>query len=285
MKSKLFARKSLSEIIVHCVVFVIFAVFAFSYIYLIFWCFISGLRTSQAIGENAFGFGELNFGNYIDIFNRFKVQNTNFIGMFINSMYFSFGGPLVCILITSMFAYVTSKYKFFGAGAVYIIVLIVITLPVYGTQSATYRLLYNLKIINTRWMILTSLNGFTIYYMYFYAFYKSVSWSYAEAAQIDGANNFQIYFKVMFPQASTMVGSLFLMLWIADWNNYSTALLYLREMPTLAVGIYQFKARGIRDGINLLYAASFVSLLPPLILFMLCNNALMNNVSLGGIKE
>ena len=285
MKNKLFARRSPSEAIAHVIVFCIFAVFAFTYVYLIFWCFISGLRTHQAIGENAFGFGELNFKNYIDIFEKLEVHDTNFVGMFINSMYFAFGGPLLCILVTSMFAYVTSKYKFFGAGAVYFIVLVVITLPVYGTQSATYKLLHNLQIINTRWMILTSLNGFSIYYMYFYAFYKGVSWSYAEAAQIDGANDWQIYFKVMFPQALTMVGSLFLMLWITDWNNYSTALIYLREMPTLAVGIYQFKSRAIRDGINLLYAASFVSLLPPLILFMLCNNALMSNVSLGGIKE
>ena len=73
--------------------------------------------------------------------------------------------------------------------------------------------------------------------MYFYAFYRGLSKSYVEAAEIAGANKWQIYFKIMFPQAAAMFGSLFLMLWIADWNNYSTALIYLSKLPTLAVFI------------------------------------------------
>ncbi len=67
MKNKLFARRTPSETIVRLIVFCVFAVFAFTYVYLIFWCFISGLRTHQAIGENAFGFGTLNFRNYIQL--------------------------------------------------------------------------------------------------------------------------------------------------------------------------------------------------------------------------
>ena len=115
-----------------------------------------------------------------------------------------------------------------------------------------------------------------------------MSWSYAEAAEIDGANDFQIYFKVMFPQAITMFGSLFLMLWMADWNNYGTALIYLSKMPTLAVGIYKFKQDMVYFGggrPDILYAACTLVLIPPLVMFALCNKALMSNVSLGGIKE
>ena len=57
-------------------------------------------------------------------------------------------------------------------------------------------------------------------------------------------------------------------------------------MPTLAVGIYQFGIDMMYSNrIDLLYAACAISMLPPLILFIFCNNALMSNVSLGGIKE
>lgn len=113
-----------------------------------------------------------------------------------------------------------------------------------------------------------------------------MSWSYAEAAEIDGANDWQIYFKVMFPQALTMVGSLFLMLWIAEWNSYGTALIYLSKLPTLAVGIYLFNVDMMYSSRpDILYAACTISILPPLIIFIFCNNALMSNVSLGGIKE
>ena len=122
--------------------------------------------------------------------------------------------------------------------------------------------------------------------MYFYAFYRGLSKSYAEAAEIDGANKWQIYFKIMLPQAFAMFGSLFLMLWIADWNNYSTALIYLSKLPTLAVGIYKFQLQMTYSSrMDILYAACTISLLPPLIIFVFFNNALMSNASVGGIKE
>ncbi len=286
IKRQTLIKKTPAEQIVRAIVFVIFCIFAFSYLYLVFWCFYSGMRDYTAISKSPFGFSALHPENYLEVFTTLNANGSSFFEMILNSIYFSFLGPLLCIFITSQLAYVTSKYKFFGAGAVYFIVLVVITLPIYGTQSAMYKLLYSLGFLNSRLMILTSLNGFSIYYMYFYAFFKNLSWSYAEAAQIDGADDWQIYYKVMFPQALTMFGALFLMLWITDWNSYATALIYLPKMPTLAVGIYQFGIDMMYSNrIDLLYAACAISMLPPLILFIFCNNALMSNVSLGGIKE
>lgn len=256
LKRKMRIRRSTSERIVHAVVLVVFSVVAFTYLYLIFWCIHSGMRTNSAIANSPFGFGGYAPKNYIDVFTTIETGGTSFFGMIFNSVYFSFLGPFLSIFVTAQLAYVTSKYKFFGAGGVYYIVLVVITLPVYGTQSAMYKLLSDLNFLNSRLMIVTSLNGFSIYYMYFYGFFKSMSWTYGEAAQLDGANYWQIYFKVMFPQTLPMFGALFMMLWIADWNSYATALVYLPKMPTLAVGIYLFepwtKANNRSD---LLYAA------------------------------
>ena len=83
-----------------------------------------------------------------------------------------------------------------------------------------------------------------------------------------------------------MAGSLFIILWMAEWNSYGTALIYLNKMPTLAVGIYLFQTHMMyKSSMNILYAACFISLLPPLLIFITCNGMLMSNVSLGGIKE
>ena len=286
MKFSLYKRKTIGEKSLYTFVFLLFAVFAFTYVYMIFWCAYSGMRSYHDIALHPFGFSKLQLKNYIDVFTIMESGGTSFGMMFLNSLYFSFLGPALSIMITTMLAYVTNKYRFPGSGAIYVIVLIVITLPIYGSQSAMYKLLYNLNFLNSRLMILTSLNGFSIYYMYFYAFFSGMSWSYAEAAEIDGANHWQIFFRIMFPPALTMAGSLFQLVWITDWNNYGSALIYLSKMPTLAVGIYNFKTRMIYSSrIDILYAGCTISLLPPLIMFIICNNALMSNVSLGGIKE
>jgi len=281
-------KLSISEKIVRIFVFILFVVFAFSYAYLVFWCFYTGGRDANEISKNAFAFTEFSFKSYGEVFTLFVDENgNNFFDMLLNSLYFSFLGPLLCIFVSCQLAYVTSKYKFFGAGGIFFIVLVVITLPVYGTQTALYKLLYDIGFTNSRLMILTSLNGFSIYYMYFYAFFKNLSWTYAEAAEIDGANEWQIFYRVMLPQSAAMFGSLFLMLWIQDWNSYQSALIFMPQLPTLSVGIYNFKTTMEYSGgrNDLLYAACFLSILPPLVLYIICNKKMITNVSIGGIKD
>lgn len=104
--------------------------------------------------------------------------------------------------------------------------------------------------------------------------------SYAEAAKIDGANQWQTFFRVVFPQTMSLFGALFLMAWIADWNGYGGYLLYLPKIPVLSVGIYLFNINMKYEvSMHILFAACFYSVIPPLVLFIACNKILLNNVS------
>lgn len=279
-------KKTVSEYIVYSIVFCIFAFFAFTYVYMVFWCAYSGLRSPAEVAANPFGFSAVIFKNYVDVFTLMKSNGSSFFMMTFNSIYFSVIGCGISIMLTTMLAYVCSKYRFPGSKLIYNIILIMIMLPLYGTGTALYKLIYHMGIINSRLMILTSIGGFNMQFLYLHSFFSGVSWSYGEAAEIDGANEWQIFFKVMFPQSIAMVGSLYVLMWLTEWNSYATALIYLPKLPTLAVGIYQFQTQMKYDSkMNILYAGCFLSMLPPLILFVLCNEALMSNVSLGGIKE
>ena len=286
MTKSLKIRKKPVEMTVYLIVFFMFCVFAFSYIYMLLWCFYSGTRSADQVAVNPFGFSEIHLKNYIDVFTEMNANGANFVMLLTNSLYFSLFGAGLNILFTSMFAYVVSKYRFLGSKLIYMLVIVVITLPIFGTGSAMYRLLYRLGFLNSGLMLLTSLGGFSMNFLYMHAFFSSMSWSYAEAAEIDGANDWQIYFRIMFPQSITMVGSLFILMWMTEWNSYGSALIYLPKMPTLAVGIYQFRTQMMYESkMNILYAACAISVIPPLALFICCNNSLMSNVSLGGIKE
>ena len=117
------------------------------------------------------------------------------------------------------------------------------------------------------------------------SFFKNLSWTYAEAAMMDGAENFAIYFRVMLPQAKPMFGALFLTQCIGVWNSYESALIYLPNLPTLPVGIYQFNAEMIyRARLDILFAACVIITIPALLLFIVFNKTITSNVSLGGIK-
>ena len=285
-KSGSLNKKTVSEYILYTIVFCVFLFFAFSYAYMVFWCFYSGLRGASEVAADPFGFSAVDFKNYLNVFTELKTNGSGFIEMTLNSVYFSIVGCGINIMLTTMLAYVCSKYTFPGSKLIYNIVIVIITLPIYGSGTALYKLIYKMGIMNSRLMIITSIGGFNMNFLYLHAFFTGMSWSYGEAAEIDGANEWQIFFKIMFPQSLAMVGSLYVLAWLAEWNSYATALIYLPKLPTLSVGIYQFQTQmKYSSKMNILYAACFISMIPPLLIFILCNGALMSNVSLGGIKE
>ena len=278
-------KRSVSERILYCIIFAIFALVAFSYLYCLWWCFMSGMKTPDDIVAKPFALPtRWRFDNISKMMAMLKINDTGFWGMLFNSVYFSVIGAFFSASCTAMLAYVTCKYKFPGAGAYFIASLIMMILPIYGTGGSMYLLLDKLGLLNSRLMIVTSFSGIGVYYMYFYAFFQNVSNTYAEAARIDGAGDYTIFFRVMLPQAMPMFGAIFLMIWMAEGNKYSTALLYLNELPTLSVGIYLFRTESGGD-FDILYMAYFITCIPPLVIFAFFNNVLMSNVSLGGIKE
>ena len=283
---KNFRRKAPMEIAVHCIVSAIFMVVALSYLYILVWAIIAGLRSNSEIIMNPFGMPtKWNWRNFIDVFSLLEVNGNTFVDMLGNSVWFSVAGVLINQFTTMSFAYCCSKYKFFGSTWFYPIILVVITLPIYGSGGATYELFYNLGLIDSYAHVLASASGFNVGFLYYTAYFRNLSWTYAEAAMIDGANDFQIYWHAMLPQAKPIFGALFLTGWISSWNTYESALVYLPNLPTLPVGIYQFNLEMIyRARLDILFAACVLVSIPALILFTVFNKTITTNVSVGGIK-
>lgn len=278
-------RKSTSEVIVHLLVSFVFMIVAVSYLYILVWAVIAGCKTHTEIVMQPFGLPEVwNWSHYKEVFRTLEVNGVKFIGMFMNSLWFSVVPVLFGLFVTVTFAYVCAMYEFPGRKLISTVVLVVITLPIYGTGGATYRLYHNLGVIDN-YMQAFIVSAFSVQFLYFTAFFKNLSWTYAEAALMDGANDFQIYHRVMLPQTKALFGALFLTNWITSWNSYEGCLVYFPNLPTLPAGIYQFNQEMIyRARLDILFAACVLITIPALILFTLFNKTITSNVSVGGIK-
>lgn len=279
-------RKSPAEIILYSLVSILFMAVALSYLYILIWAFIAGCKTHTEIVMEPFGLPEVwNFGHYIEVFQTLEVNGKGFFDMLFNSVWFSVLGVFIQQFCCITLAYACAKYTFPGSNLLYTVVLIVITLPIYGSSGATYTLYHNLGLVDSYAQIVASTSAFNIFFLYYMAYFKNLSWTYAEAAMVDGAHEFQIYFKIMLPQAKPIFGALFLTQWIQIWNNYESALVYLPNLPTLPVGIYQFNTEMIyRARLDILFAACIIITIPALVLFIVFNKTITNNVSAGGIK-
>ena len=161
--------------------------------------------------------------------------------MFINSIILTLGGTIVSTIVASMTAYVIAKYDFVGRKFLYNMAIFTFIIPIVGNLPATYKLVNDLGLMNNIGILVLYAGGFGFNFIILHSYFKSIPWSYAEAAFMDGASNFQVFRKVMLPLARGPITSIALISGIGIWNDYMTPFLYLDEKPTLSLGIYMFQ--------------------------------------------
>jgi multiple sugar transport system permease protein len=116
---------------------------------------------------------------------------------------------------------------------------------------------------------------------------SSVPDSIIEAARIDGASFIQIFFKLIFPIIKPAIAAQFILWFMAVWNDYLAPIIYLNspEVQTLQLVIANFNAQyAIQTDYPLIMAASFVALLPVLIVFIVFQRQIIESIALTGSK-
>lgn len=279
-------HRSGGEIAVFSVASVVLFAFALTYILAFLWGCIAGFKTHDDLILNPFSFPETwNPVNYLDVFALLEVNGTNMFGMILNSVWLVAGGATLSVFGATFMAYAVTKYDFVGKKFLVVVNIIIMTLPIIGALPSRYRLFSFFGFINSPTILLAYFGGFGAYNLYMCAFFRGVSPTYAEAAKIDGANDFIILSGIMLPLARGILTALLIMDAVSVWNDYSTALVYMPKLPTLATGIYLFNTEmTYRARMDILMAATIISAMPPLILYGIGHKAILSNVSLGGIK-
>jgi raffinose/stachyose/melibiose transport system permease protein/N-acetylglucosamine transport system permease protein len=161
------------------------------------------------------------------------------------------------------------------------------TIPIIGAGPAQYKLAMSLNMINNPAAIwLMWAGGFDFAFIVLYGYFKGVSRSYSESAKIDGANNLTIFIKVILPQVTPCIVAIAITQATGVWNNYSISMLYLRDYPNLAYGMYLFKDSKflVKDSMPIYFAAAVISCIPIIVVYTCSQNLILNNMTTGGLK-
>lgn len=271
------------------VIFAVLAVYAASVLFTMVWCFYNSLKTTVEFHESYVALPKFwKFSNFGQAFKLINYNGTSFIGMFINSIWFAGGMTLLSVFMNCVTGYVFSKYKFFGREAAFGFILFTIAFPIVGALPSFYKIVLNLGMMDSPLFLLTALGGFGGNFLIMYAFFKNISWSYAEAAQIDGANDLYIFFRIMMPLAAGPVFALTILGFVGQWNNYETPLLFLNSYTPLSSGLYRFwwiaRYTIISSAETIYLAGVLLSVIPVIILVSIFGGKIMQNVSMGGLK-
>lgn len=287
-------KRTTGERIVFSIAFVLLAIYALFILYHFY--FLLQLATKDiheydgAISLDARGTWSQNlqFINFIKAFESFKDEYGNtFLSMTFNSLWFSIGSEVIVLFFQSAAAYVICKYNFKGKAFLYNLVIVRMMIPIVGTLPSAYKAYKMIGLIDSPLILLTAtdvLGGAN--FLIVYAFYKGISWDYAEAAFIDGANHFQVYFKIMFRMALPAISVLFITGFISRWNEYLNISIFMENLPTLSFGLYLFKEDMMHDGAQMpiYFAGVFLAAIPCITLFIIFQNSIMQTVHFGGIK-
>lgn len=266
------------------IVFVIFALYALSLLYPFLWLLMNSFKTRKDFFLNVNGFPEAwVFENWKNSF-TLSANKVTMPMMYVNSIFLTVGSTFFAMMSSSATAYVITKYKFRGRNFMYAFAVIIMMIPTMGSMASTYKMYTSIGLVNTyTGIFIFSFGGFGSYFLILYAFYKNLSWTYAEAAQIDGAGHWRIYFTIMLPMAMPVLASVGILLVIGYWNDYFTIYMYAPNKATIAYGIQAISDQN-KNNLPQVFAAMLSSMIPILVLFACFQKKIMNNMTVGGIK-
>ncbi len=237
------------------------------------------------------------FDNYITVFEELEVKIAvwqqgvvvyNMFEMLLYSLLYSVIVAFMGVFVPSLTAYAVSRYRFRGRNAIYIIGLFVMMIPIVGampSQMQIYKLfgIYN----NFIPFALVSAGPFGFNFFLLYGAWKSIPWTYAEAAQIDGAGHFTIMWRIMYPMMLPTFAALFVLGFIGAWNDYQTPYIWLPSTPNIASGLFTFQNNAGSMGFSMpvVLAGFVVVAIPSSVLFLVFQKVITSQLTLGGLKE
>lgn len=249
------------------------------------WTVMSSFKTSSEIFSSPFALpATWNFDNYVNAWTTAGIGS-----FFLNSIVVVFGALVVTMLFGSMCAYVLARFRFFGSRAIYYLMLAGLTFPIFLAIVPLFFVLRSLGLLNTLpGLILTYAAfafPFTVFFLF--SFFKSLSGSIAEAAALDGAGEWRTFFQVMLPMARPGLATVAILNFVGLWNQFllPVALNTNPQNYVLTQGMASFASQaGYSVDFGALFAASVITVVPVLIVYLIFQRQLQGSVSQGTDK-
>ena len=289
-----FKNVPLSVKIIYISFFAMFTLFAVLYFYPLIWAFINSLKSMKEYATNSLSMPtEWRWYHYLDVFTEFQAVPLSggapyrYFDMLFNSLWILIVYVTVNVGSSSLLAYALARFRFPGSKFLYSVVIFANTIPIIGSGPAAYKLAMALGLINNPYAIwLMWASGFDFAFIVFYGYFKGVSASYSESAKMDGASNWTILVKVILPQIIPCIVAVAITQAIGIWNNYTISMVYMRDYPNLAYGMYLFKDSTflVKDSMPIYFSAAIISSVPVIILYASTQKLVLTNMTTGGLK-
>lgn len=218
--------------------------------------------------------------NYADIWTRIP------LGKFIyNTAKLSVIVTVLQLFTSSFAAYAFSKLRFKGRNALFLGYIATIAIPWQAYMVPQFILMRSLGLNNTHLAIilLQAFSAFGVFLMR--QFYQGIPDELCEAARIDGLSEYGIWARIMLPLSKPALSTLLIFTFVSTWNDFLGPMIYLTktELKTIQIGLRMFISQYSAE-YGLIMAASVISIIPVLIVFLTLQKYFVQGIASSGIK-
>jgi multiple sugar transport system permease protein len=274
---------------VYALFFVILAIMAVTVLFPFIFAFTSGLKNSTEIYKGGLQIlpAVPQWTNYSDVWVKYK-----FINLFKNSLFIVVCGIICQLTVTTLAAYslarlkpVAGRFIMWGFLVTLMIPSIAYLIPLYTTIVKVPIL--NISLLNNYWGLWLpySVNAFGIFVMK--TFFESIPSDLYDAAKVDGASPLRTFWSITLPLSRSILVVLTIVGFLGLWKDFLLPLLVLPnpDMQPITVRLwYMLNVQQVPSPLNIQMAASFLSLLPPLIIAIVLQRYLQRGISIGSVK-
>ena len=222
-----------------------------------------------------------NFFDLANIIQGFDVPLSRYV---FNTLLITGVGPAGTVLLGSMAAFPLAKYVFPGSKAMNQVIVYALMFSTSVTAIPNYLIMSKLGMINTYWAVILPAVGGTLGLFLMRNFMVQIPDALLESAKIDGANEFQIYWKIVMPLCKPAWITLVILSFQQMWGTTGGVFIYSEELKPLSYVLSQLVSGGIsRTGVA--SAVSLIMVMVPVTVFVISQSNVIETMATTGIKE
>ena len=222
--------------------------------------------------------------NFSDLFVTMGQSWIPFSRYLVNTVFITFVGTFGHLIIASMAAFVLAKYEFPGGKMFFAVVTTCLMFSGYVTGIPNYLIMSRLGMIDTYWALILPAFAAPIGLFLMKQFMEGLPTALIEAAHIDGANEFRIFWEIVMPNVKPAWLTMIIFSVQSLWNTSAATVIYSEAKKTLVYALQQIQAGGIaRTGQTA--AATVIIVSVPIIIFVLSQSRILETMASSGIKD
>ncbi len=223
--------------------------------------------------------------HYTELFQLMSNMWVPFSRYLFNTLFVAILGTVLHVLLAGMAAYPLAKHHFPGRDGLFNTILLGLMFVGQVTFLPTFIIISKLNMLNTYWAYLLPSIGASLGLFLMKQFIEQLPESILEAARLDGASEWRIYFQLVLPNIKPAVLTVFIFQFVNIWNGLSKELVYDEQLKVVKVALEQVSASNAYARMGSGMAGSVLLMIPPIIIFILMQRNVVETMTFAGMKE